>query len=96
MNFRPLYDNLLVKRVDSAEKTSAGLYIPESAKDKPQEAKVIATGPGRLGEDGDIKAMTVNVGDTVLFGKYSGNEFKFDGEEHLILRENEVLAIIER
>jgi chaperonin GroES len=96
MNFRPLYDNILVKRVDAADKTSGGLYIPDSAKDKPQEANVLSVGPGRRGDDGEIKPMSIQIGDTVLFGKYSGNDFKLDGEDHLILRENEVLAIIER
>ena len=95
MNFRPLYDNVLLKRVKAAETTSGGLYIPETAKDKPQEAKVLATGPGRLGKNGDYQKMSVQGGDTVLFGKYSGNEIKLDGEEHIILRESEILAIIE-
>ena len=95
MNFRPLYDNVLIKRVQAAETTSGGLYIPETAKDKPQEAKVLATGPGRLNDKGVHQELSVKVGDTVLFGKYSGNEIKLDGEEHIILRESEILAIIE-
>ena len=95
MNFRPLYDNVLLKRVQAAEKTSGGLYIPETAKDKPQEAKVLAIGPGRIGKDGDHQTMSVKIGDTVLFGKYSGNEIKLNGEEHIILRESEILAIID-
>ena len=95
MNFRPLYDNVLLKRVQAAEKTSGGLYIPETAKDKPQEARVLATGPGRIGKDGDHQKMSVQIGDTVLFGKYSGNEIKLNGEEHIILRESEILAIID-
>ena len=96
MKFRPLYDNVLLKRVQVADQTSGGLYIPESAKDKPQEAEVLNVGPGRLGEDGNHKPMSVKTGDHVLFGKYSGNEIKLDGEEHIILRESEILAIIER
>lgn len=96
MNFRPLYDNILVKRVEAIEKTSAGLYIPDSAKDKPQEAEVLAIGPGRVSDDGTRHNMTVKEGDHVLFGKFSGSDFKMDGEEHLILRESDVLAIIER
>ena len=96
MNFRPLYDNILVKRVEAIEKPSAGLYIPDSAKDKPQEAEVLAIGPGRVSDDGTRHNMTVKEGDHVLFGKFSGSDFKMDGEEHLILRESDVLAIIER
>lgn len=95
MNFRPLYDNVLIKRVKAAETTSGGLYIPETAKDKPQEATVLATGPGRMNEKGEYQKLSVQVGDTVLFGKYSGNEIKLDGEEHIILRESEILAIID-
>ena len=95
MNFRPLYDNILIKRVKAAETTSGGLYIPETAKDKPQEATVLATGPGRMNEKGEYQKLSVQVGDTVLFGKYSGNEIKLDGEEHIILRESEILAIID-
>ena len=95
MNFRPLYDNVLIKRVKAAETTSGGLYIPETAKDKPQEATVLATGPGRMNEKGEYQKLSVQVGDTVLFGKYSGNEIKLDGEVHIILRESEILAIID-
>ena len=96
MKFRPLYDNVLIKRVRPAEQTSGGLYIPESAKDKPQEAEVLHVGPGRLTDGGDHKPMSVKTGDYVLFGKYSGNEIKLNGEEHIILRESEILAIIDR
>ena len=95
MNFRPLYDNILVKRIEAVEKTSAGLYIPDSAKDKPQEAHVLAVGPGRIGDDGKLHKMTIQKGNRVLFGKYSGDEIKLDGETHMILRENEILAILE-
>ncbi len=96
MNFRPLYDNVLIKRVQVADQTSSGLYIPESAKDKPQEAEVLTVGPGRIGENGTHQPMSVKAGDHVLFGKYSGNEIKLNGEEHIILRESEILAIIDR
>ena len=96
MNFRPLYDNVLIKRVQVADKTSSGLYIPDSAKDKPQEAEVLTVGPGRIGQNGEHTPMSVKSGDHVLFGKYSGNEIKLNGEEHIILRESEILAIIDR
>lgn len=94
-NFRPLYDRVLVKRLDSETTTASGLHIPESAKEKPQRAKVIATGNGRLTKAGELRALVVKAGDVVLFGKYSGDEIKLDGEEHLILRESDILAIIE-
>jgi chaperonin GroES len=94
-NFRPLYDRVLVKRLDSETTTASGLHIPESAKEKPQRAKVIATGNGRLTKAGELRELVVKAGDVVLFGKYSGDEIKLDGEEHLILRESDILAIIE-
>ncbi|MEC7987355.1 MAG: co-chaperone GroES [Myxococcota bacterium] len=96
MNFRPLRDNILIKRVQAASQTASGLYIPESAKDKPQEAEVLAIGPGRRNTKGELVQMSVKVGDIVLFGKYTGKEVKLQGTEHIILRESEVLAIIER
>ena len=96
MKFRPLYDRILVKRVEAVETTSSGLIIPDAAKEKPLEAEVIAVGAGRVTKVGAIRAMTVKVGDLVLFGKYTGDEVKLDGEEHIILREEDVLAIIER
>ena len=96
MNFRPLRDNVLIKRVEATEKTSGGLYIPSSASDKPQEAKVIAVGPGRENSDGELVPMTVKTGNFVLFGEYSGKKVSLDGEEHLIVRESEILAIVER
>ena len=96
MKFRPLRDNVLIKRVEANEKTSSGLYIPSSAADKPQEANVIAVGPGRKNDDGTLVSMTVKQGDIVLFGEYSGKKVTLDGEEHLIMRESEILAIIER
>ena len=96
MKFRPLRDNVLIKRVEAAEKTASGLYIPDSAKDKPQEAQVMAVGPGRTGKDGESIAMSVQEGDIVLFGKYSGNEVSLDGDDYLILRESDILAVVEK
>lgn len=96
MKFRPLYDRILVKRVEAEEKTSSGLIIPDAAKEKPLEAQVVAVGAGRVTKDGKTRAMTVKVGDLVLFGKYTGDEVKLDGQEHIILREEDVLAVIER
>jgi len=96
MKIRPLYDRVLLKRVDVEEKTKGGIIIPETGKEKPVEAKVIAVGQGRRTEDGKIIKMDVKKGDHVLFAKYSGNEIKLDGEEHLIMREDEILAIIEK
>lgn len=94
-NFRPLYDRVLVKRIEAEERTSGGLFIPETAKEKPQEAEVVAVGPGRRLKNGDIRELQVKAGDRVLFGKYSGDEIKLDGEAHLILREDDILAILE-
>lgn len=94
-NFRPLYDRVLVKRIESEEKSSGGLFIPETAKEKPQEAEVVAVGTGRLTDKNETVPLTVNVGDRVLFGKYAGDEIKLDGEEHIILRESDILAIVE-
>ena len=94
-NFRPLYDRVLVKRVESEEKSSGGLFIPESAKEKPHQAEVIAVGTGRLTDKNETIELTVKVGDRVLFGKYAGDEIKLDGEDHIILRESDILAIVE-
>jgi chaperonin GroES len=92
---RPLQDRIIVRRIDKEEERSAGgIIIPDTAKEKPQEGKVIAVGPGRR-EDGKVLAVDVKVGDRVLFGKYAGNEIKLDGEEHLILREEDVLGVLE-
>ena len=96
MKFRPLYDRVLVKRVEAEQKTSGGLYIPDSAKEKPLEAEIVAIGQGKLLEDGSYRELSVQVGDRVLFGKYTGDEIKLDGEEHIILRESDILAVIER
>lgn len=94
-DFRPLYDRILVKRVASETTTAGGLFIPESATEKPQQATVVATGTGRITDKGDVIPLVVKAGDTVLFGKYSGDEIKLDGDEHIILRESDVLAIID-
>ncbi len=94
MSFRPLYDRVLVKRVTAEQKTAGGLIIPDSAKEKPQEALVMAVGNGRVLEGGAIRAMSVNVGDKILFGKYTGDELKLEGEEMLILREEDILAVL--
>jgi chaperonin GroES len=96
MKVRPLYDRVLVKRISGEERTKGGIIIPETAKEKPAEAEVISVGRGRRNDDGKIVEMDVKKGDHVLFTKYSGAEIKLDGEEHLILREDEILAIIER
>ena len=95
MKFRPLHDRILVKRLDSETKTKGGIIIPDTAKEKPQEALVIAVGPGKVNDDGKVVPMEVKKGDKVLFGKYSGSEITLDGEEHLIIREEDVLAVLE-
>ena len=94
-NFRPLYDRLLVKRVKAEEMSKGGIIIPDSAKEKPIEGEVIAVGNGKVLDDGSTRNLEVKVGDKVLFGKYSGTEIKLDGEEHMILREDEVLGVME-
>jgi len=96
MKFRPLSDRVLIKRIDSEEKTSGGIIIPDTAKEKPQEGEVIALGNGKLMDNGEVSKMTLKKGDRILFGKYSGTEIKLDGKEHLILREDEVLGILEK
>jgi chaperonin GroES len=90
----PLHDRILVRRVEEAETTRGGLIIPDSAKDKPQEGEVIAVGKGKVNEEGKVRPLDVKEGDRILFGKYSGTEIKLDGEELLIMREEEVLGII--
>lgn len=96
MNFRPLHDRLLVKRLAEEEKTKGGIIIPDSAKEKPMEGKVIAAGKGKKLEDGKISALDVKVGDKVLFSKYAGTDIKMDGEDYLIMREEDILGIIEK
>lgn len=95
MNVRPLQDRLLVRRVEEVEKTRGGIIIPDSAKERPLEGKVIAVGAGKRTEEGKILDLDVKAGDRILFGKYAGTEIKVDGVEHIILREDEVLGIIE-
>jgi chaperonin GroES len=95
VNFRRLSDRVLVKRVNSESKSAGGLIIPDTAKEKPQEAQVIAVGSGRTLENGTVRTMSLKAGDRVLFGKYTGDEIKLEGEEHLILREEDVLAVLE-
>jgi chaperonin GroES len=94
MKFRPLHDRVIVKRVEEEEKTSGGIIIPDAAKEKPQEGKIIAVGKGKILENGKVSPLDVKKGDRILFGKYSGQEIKIDGEEHLIMREDDILAII--
>jgi chaperonin GroES len=95
MKMRPLHDRLLVKRIEGEAKSKGGIIIPDTAKEKPQEAKVIAVGSGRVTDEGKLIALEVKKGDRVLFGKYSGSEVQIEGEEHLIIREEDVLAILE-
>lgn len=97
MKIRPLQDRVIVKRVDEEEKTSGGIIIPDTAKEKPQQGKVIAVGKGKIGDDGKLIPLDVKVGDKILFGKYSGSEVKLAGdrEEHLIMREDDILGVIE-
>jgi chaperonin GroES len=95
MKARPLHDRILVKRIDEGEQKIGGIIIPDTAKEKPQQGKVVAVGNGKVKDDGGRIALDVKAGDTILFGKYSGQEIKLDGEEFLIMREEEVLAIIE-
>ena len=96
MKIKPLHDRIVVKRIAEEEKTKGGIIIPDAAKEKPAEGEVIAVGNGKLLEDGKLHPLDVKVGDRVLFGKYSGSEIKVDGVEHLILREEEVLGIVEK
>jgi len=95
MAFRPLHDRVIVKRIKEEEKTKGGIIIPDTAKEKPVEGKVIAVGNGKRLEDGTLSGLSVKAGDRVLFGKYGGTEVKIDGEEHLILREEDILGILE-
>ena len=95
MKIRPLYDRIVVKRVEEKEQMQGGLYIPDTAKEKPQEGEVVAVGKGKRLEDGKVVALDVQAGDRILFGKYSGSEYKLDGVEYLIMREDEVLGVLE-
>jgi len=95
MNLRPLQDRILVERVEEQEKTKGGIIIPDTAKEKPAEGKVVAAGNGKLDDNGKRVALEVKVGDRILFGKYSGSEVKIDGQEYLIMREEDVLGVVE-
>ena len=95
MKIRPLYDRIVVKRIDEQETTRSGIIIPDSAQEKPQEAEVIAVGHGKRLEDGTLVALDVKAGDRILFGKYSGNDIRLDGEEYLIMREDDVLGVLD-
>jgi len=96
MKFKPLKDRLLVKYSDEPEKSSGGLYIPDSAKEKPQKGEVIAAGPGRITDDGKLQKIDIKVGDVVLFEKYSGSKIQLNNEEYLIIKEDDVLGIVEK
>lgn len=96
MKIRPLQDRIIVKRIEEEEKSKGGIIIPDTAKEKPQEGKVVAVGKGKLNEDGKLMPLEVKVNDRVLFGKYAGTEIQLDGEEHLIMREDDILGVIER
>jgi len=93
MKIRPLQDRIVVKRLEGESKTKGGIIIPDTAKEKPIEGKVVAVGNGKILKDGKVRPVDVKVGDTILFGKYSGTEVKIDGEEHLLIREDDVLAV---
>ena len=96
MNIRPLYDRIVVKRLEEeVDKTAGGLFIPDSAKEKPQEGEVVSVGNGKRGEDGKLIPLDLKAGDRILFGKYSGSDVKIDGEEYMIMREDEVLGVLE-
>ncbi len=96
MNIRPLYDRIVVKRIEEKETVQGGIIIPDSAKEKPQEGEVVAAGKGKRLDDGKLVALDVQVGDRILFGKYSGSDIKLDGGEFLIMREDEVLGILNK
>jgi chaperonin GroES len=95
MNFRPLHDRILIKRIEEKETVKGGIIIPDTAKEKPQEGEVVAVGNGKMTEDGKVVPLDVKAGDRILFGKYSGTEIKIDNKEYLILKEEEVLGVVE-
>lgn len=96
MKFRPLHDRVVVKRVESDEKTKGGIIIPDTAKEKPQEGEIVAVGPGARDEDGKLIKLDVQVGDRVLFGKWSGTEVKIDGQDLLIMKESDIMGVLEK
>ena len=95
MNFRPLHDRVLVRRVTAEEKTAGGIIIPDTAKEKPQEGEVVSVGPGTLDDEGELRPLDVKAGDRILFGKWSGTEVKLDGEELLIMKESDIMGVLE-
>ena len=95
MKVRPLHDRILVKRIEEEAKSKGGIIIPDTAKEKPQEGRVIAVGKGKVNDDGELRPLDVHKGDRILFGKYAGTEIQLEGEEHLIMREDDVLAVLE-
>lgn len=95
MNFKPLYDRVLVKRVEEESRSAGGIYIPDSAKEKPLRGKVLAIGSGKLQDDGSLRPLAVKEGDVVLFGKYAGTEVKVDGAEYVVMREDDIMAVLE-
>jgi chaperonin GroES len=95
MKFRPLHDRVVVRRIEQEEKTTGGIIIPDTAKEKPQEGKIVAVGPGTRSEDGKLHPLDVKAGERVLFGKWSGSEVKIDGEELLIMKESDIMGVIE-
>jgi chaperonin GroES len=95
MKLRPLHDRVIVKRLDNERKTSSGIVIPENAAEKPDQGEILAVGNGKVGDDGKVRAMAVKVGDRILFGKYSGQTVKVDGDELLVLREEDIMAVVE-
>ena len=95
MKIRPLHDRVIIKRIEEEETTKGGIIIPDTAKEKPSEGKVVAVGNGKTLDNGEVKALEVKKGDKVLFGKYAGTEIKIEGEEHLIMREDDIIAIVE-
>jgi len=95
-NIRPLHDRVIVRRIEEGEQVRGGIIIPDTAKEKPQEGKIVAVGKGKHGDDGKVTPLDVKVNDRILFGKYSGTEINFDGEEHLIMREEDILGVIEK
>jgi len=96
VKIRPLQDRVIVKRIEEEEKSKGGIIIPDTAKEKPQEGKVVAVGKGKINDDGKLMPLDVKVNDRVLFGKYAGSEINIDGEEHMIMREDDILGVIER
>jgi chaperonin GroES len=96
MNVRPLHDRVIIERIEESEQRVGGIIIPDSAKEKPQQGKIIAAGKGRIEKDGRVTPLDVKAGDTILFGKYAGQEIKIDGNDYLIMREEEVLGVIEK